>query len=71
MTLSFFKVVSQREQLLVVPMTHLEDVRKNITDTVNAETDLDDLALTDAVQSFTEDNEDGSASSVKHGKMPR
>ncbi|XP_012528078.1 uncharacterized protein LOC105832033 [Monomorium pharaonis] len=52
------KVVSQREQILVVPMTHLEDVRKNITETVNAATDVDGLTSTD-VQSFTENDEDG------------
>lgn len=55
--------MSQREQILVVPMTHLEDVRKNITETVNAETDVDGLALTD-IQSFTENNEDGYMNSV-------
>jgi len=60
---SFFKVVSQREQVLVVPMTHLEDVRKNITETVNAKTDVDGLAFTD-IQSFTENNEDGYTNSV-------
>lgn len=52
------KVVSQREQVLVVPMTHLEDVRKNITETTNAGTDVDGLAFTD-IQSFTENDEDG------------
>lgn len=55
--------MSQREQILVVPMTHLEDVRKNITETVNAKTDADGLTLT--VQSFTENNEDGYTNSVK------
>ncbi|XP_012231790.2 uncharacterized protein [Linepithema humile] len=54
------KVVSQREQVLVVPMMHLEDVRKNITETVTAETDVDGLTFTD-IQSFTEDGEDGYA----------
>ncbi|XP_018403478.1 PREDICTED: uncharacterized protein LOC108780319 isoform X1 [Cyphomyrmex costatus] len=49
------KVVSQREQILVVPMTNLEDVRKNITETVNAET-IDDSTPTD-VQLFTENDE--------------
>ncbi|XP_077264422.1 uncharacterized protein LOC143898669 [Temnothorax americanus] len=52
------KVVSQREQILVVPMMHLEDVRKNITEAVNAETKADGLTFTD-VQSFTENNENG------------
>ncbi|XP_011163466.2 uncharacterized protein LOC105198457 [Solenopsis invicta] len=51
------KVVSQTEQILVVPMVHLEDVRKNITETVNAVTDVDSLTLTDA-QLFTENVED-------------
>ncbi|XP_011704284.1 PREDICTED: uncharacterized protein LOC105459742 [Wasmannia auropunctata] len=51
------KVVSQREQVLVVPMMHLEDVRKNITETVNAETDVDGLTST-AAQSFTETDAD-------------
>lgn len=58
-----FKVMSQREQILVVPMTHLEDVRKNITETVNAKTDADGLAFTD-IQSFTENSENGYTSSV-------
>ncbi|XP_018317941.1 uncharacterized protein [Mycetomoellerius zeteki] len=52
------KVVSQSEQVLIVPMTDLEDVRKNITETVNAETDVDDLIPTD-VQFFTENGENG------------
>ncbi|KMQ95250.1 hypothetical protein RF55_4543 [Lasius niger] len=51
------KVVSQREQVLVVPIMHLEDVQKNITETVNAGTDVDGLAFTD-IQSFTENDED-------------
>ncbi|XP_018337103.1 PREDICTED: uncharacterized protein LOC108745442 isoform X1 [Trachymyrmex septentrionalis] len=52
------KVVSQSEQILVVPMANLEDVRKNITETVNAKTDVDDLISTD-VQFFTENGENG------------
>ncbi|XP_020294854.1 uncharacterized protein LOC109860279 isoform X2 [Pseudomyrmex gracilis] len=52
------KVVSQREQVLVVPMMHLEDVRKNITETVTAETDVDGLTFTNT-QSFTENDENG------------
>lgn len=56
-------MVSQREQILVVPMTNLEDVKKNITETVNAKTDADGLV---DVTSFTEDDEkNGQASSVK------
>lgn len=55
--------MSHREQVLVVPMTHLEDVRKNITETVNAKTDADGLAFT--IQFFTENNEDGYTNSVK------
>ncbi|XP_070156311.1 uncharacterized protein [Polyergus mexicanus] len=51
------KVMSQREQVLVVPMMHLEDVRKNITETANAGTDVDDLTFTD-IQSFTKNDED-------------
>lgn len=62
----FFKVVSQREQVLVVPMMHLEDVRKNITETVTAETDVDGLTLTN-IQSFTENGEKGNT--VKHEKF--
>lgn len=62
----FFKVVSQRAQLLVVPMKNLEDVRKNITETTNAGTDVDGLAFTD-IQSFTENDENGYENSV----MPR
>ncbi|XP_032682037.1 uncharacterized protein LOC116849220 isoform X1 [Odontomachus brunneus] len=49
------KVVSQREQVLVVPMTNLEDVRKNITESANEETDKDGL-----VQLFTQNGEKGS-----------
>lgn len=56
--------MSQREQVLVVPMTHLEDVRKNITETVNAKTDADGLAFTD-VPSSTENNDAGYTNSVK------
>lgn len=59
-------MVSQREQVLVVPMMHLEDVRKNITETVTAETDVDGLTFTD-IQSFTENDEDGYTNSVKYG----
>ncbi|XP_011629465.1 uncharacterized protein LOC105421972 isoform X1 [Pogonomyrmex barbatus] len=56
------KVVSQREQILVVPMVHLEDVRKNITDTVNAKTDVDGLTLAN-IDSFIENDENGYANS--------
>ncbi|XP_018403480.1 PREDICTED: uncharacterized protein LOC108780319 isoform X3 [Cyphomyrmex costatus] len=59
------KVVSQREQILVVPMTNLEDVRKNITETVNAET-IDDSTPTD-VQLFTENDENVHTNS--HGDL--
>lgn len=52
-------MVLQREQVLVVPMTNLEDVRKNITESANKETDEDSLALTDA-QTFTKDGDKGS-----------
>ncbi|XP_011050416.1 PREDICTED: uncharacterized protein LOC105143663 [Acromyrmex echinatior] len=52
------KVVSQSEQILVVPVANLEDVRKNITETVNAKTDVDGLISTD-VQFFTENGENG------------
>ncbi|KAL0111909.1 hypothetical protein PUN28_013253 [Cardiocondyla obscurior] len=69
------KVVSQREQVLVVPMTHLEDVRKNITETINTETDADGLAFTDVQFSTEDDNEnyttsekqDISVYSTQHG----
>lgn len=61
-------MVSQREQVLVVPMMHLEDVRKNITEAVTAETDADGLTFTD-IQSFTEDGEDGYANLVKCEQM--
>lgn len=67
--ISFFKVVSQREQVLVVPIMHLEDVQKNITETVNAGTDVDGLAFTD-IQSFTENDEDEYENSVKYERMP-
>jgi len=43
---SLFKVVSEREQVLVVPMTHLEDVRRNITETATEE-DAGSLSLID------------------------
>jgi len=48
-------------------MMHLEDVRKNITETVTAETDVDDLTFTD-IQSLTE-GESGYANSVKYEQM--
>ncbi|XP_012059959.1 PREDICTED: uncharacterized protein LOC105623166 [Atta cephalotes] len=48
------KVVSQSEQILVVPVANLEDVRKNITETAKT----DDLIPTD-VQFFTENDENG------------
>ncbi|KAL6422659.1 hypothetical protein ACFW04_010713 [Cataglyphis niger] len=51
------KVMSQREQVLVVPVMHLEDVRKNITETANAGADVDSLTFTD-IQAFTENNDD-------------
>jgi len=60
-------MVSQ-QQILVVPMTHLEDVRKNITETLNAATDVDGLTPTDA-QSFIENDEDGYTNSVKCVKI--
>ncbi|XP_029159952.1 uncharacterized protein LOC114931959 [Nylanderia fulva] len=63
------KVVSQRKQILVVPMIHLEDVKKNITETVNAGTDVDGLAFTDN-QSFTEDAEDEYENSSKDETNP-
>ncbi|KYN28859.1 hypothetical protein ALC57_01823, partial [Trachymyrmex cornetzi] len=54
------KVVSQSEQILVVPMANLEDVQKNITETVNAKTDVDDLIPTDVfTEFFTENGENG------------
>lgn len=59
-------MVSQREQVFVVPMKNLEDVRKNITETTNAGTDVDGLAFTN-IESFTENDEDGYENSV----MPR
>lgn len=60
--------MSQREQVLVVPMIHLEDVRKNITETANAGTDVDDLTFTD-IQSFTKNDEDEYENSVKYERM--
>ncbi|RLU18663.1 hypothetical protein DMN91_009020 [Ooceraea biroi] len=56
------KVVSQREQVLVVPVTHLEDVRKNITESATAEDNVGDLVVLPEVQSFVRDNEDAYAS---------
>lgn len=61
-------MISQREQVLVVPMVHLEDVRKNITETANAGTDVDSLTFTD-IQSFTENNEDEYENTVKYERM--
>lgn len=61
-----FKVVSQREQVLVVPMTHLEDVRKNITETATAEDNVDELQALTEVQSLVEDDGDGYASSADY-----
>ena len=62
-------MVSQSEQILVVPVANLEDVRKNITETVNAKTvDVDDLISTD-VQFFTENDENGYINSVKYVKI--
>lgn len=69
MTLFCFKVVSQREQVLVVPMEHLEDVRKNITESVNTENDVDDLAFTD-VQFLTDDSKNIHVTDIKYGKIP-
>jgi len=60
--------VSQSEQILVVPVANLKDVRKNITETVNAKTDVDDLISTD-VQFFTENDENGYINSVKYVKI--
>ncbi|XP_014470135.1 PREDICTED: uncharacterized protein LOC106742059 [Dinoponera quadriceps] len=50
------KVVSQREQVLVVPVTNLEDVRKNITESAKEKANEDSLVLTD-VGLFTENGE--------------
>jgi len=50
---SLFKVVSQRKQVLVVPMTHLEDVRRNITETATEE----DVGSLVEVRSLTDENE--------------
>ncbi|XP_050463277.1 uncharacterized protein LOC126857672 [Cataglyphis hispanica] len=58
------KVMSQREQVLVVPVMHLEDVRKNITETANEGADVDSLTFTD-IQTFTENNEDEYENSKK------
>lgn len=60
--------MSQREQVLVVPVMHLEDVRKNITETANAGADVDSLTFTD-IQTFTENNEDEYENSVKYKRM--
>jgi hypothetical protein len=45
--------VSQRKQVLVVPMTHLEDVRRNITETATEE----DVGSLVEVRSLTDENE--------------
>ena len=56
--------MSQSEQILVVPVANLEDVRKNITETAKT----DDLIPTD-VQFFTENDENGYINSVKYVKI--
>lgn len=57
---TLLQVVSQREQVLVVPMTNLEDVRKNITESANGQTDEEgDSALIDT-RPFVEDGGRGS-----------
>jgi len=66
--------VSQREQVLVVPITHLEDVRKNITETATEE-DASSLA---EVRSLTDENEYEGTEPPQHkdlyevlGEIPR
>lgn len=55
--LLLFKVVSEREQVLMVPMEDLEDVKKNITESVNEEIDKNSLTMPDT-QSFTQARRD-------------